>query len=41
MPTTKFDSSTSWTSFSEELRVTKGARAALGITLSRAAATYF
>ena len=41
IPMTKLESYTSCMSFSEELRVTKGARAALGITLSRAAATYF
>lgn len=38
---TKFDSYTNCTSFYDELRVTNGANAALGITLSKAAATSF
>ena len=41
IPMTKFESSTSCVTFSEEFKVTKGPKAARGITLSRAAATYF
>lgn len=41
IPMTKFASSTNWVTFYDEFSVTKGPRAALGITLSRAAATYF
>lgn len=38
---TKLESSTSWVTFSEGFKVTKGPKAALGITLSKAAATSF
>jgi hypothetical protein len=41
IPITRLESYTSWVTFSDELRVTNGPRAALGITLYSAAATYF
>jgi hypothetical protein len=41
MPITKLANYTSWVTFYEEFKVTKGPNAALGITLSNAAATYF
>lgn len=41
IPMTKLASYTSWVTFYEELRVTKGPSAALGMTLYNAAATYF
>ena len=41
IPMTKLANYTSWVTFSEEFNVTKGPKAALGITLSKAAATSF
>lgn len=41
IPITKLLSSTNWVTFSEGFRETKGPRAALGITDSKAAATSF
>lgn len=41
IPITKLDNSTNCVTFYDEFKVTKGPNAALGITLSRAAATYF